>query len=53
MFTKADRVEVQGNSVEIVSLDPITNEAVALVDGDTYLLYGERNLHGGYTYRLY
>lgn len=58
MNATTDRLELStefntAREVEVESVDEITREALVRIDGTLYTAYGERNLRGGYTYRVF
>lgn len=53
-----DRLEIlfhiaPNAEVEVESVDDVTREAFVRIDGELFTAYGERNLRGGYTYRIF
>lgn len=46
-------MDIKANDPRVVSIDSVTNELLVRIDGELVIAYGERNLRGGYTYRVF
>ena len=46
-------LSIQENDPRIESIDEVTGEAVIRIEGLPHIAYGQPNLRGGYTFRIF